>query len=46
LLTGSVGTPALQDGGAQADAVITKPFRPEELTGTVARLAQQPGEAG
>ena len=36
MLTGEVGSPRL-DG--TADAVITKPFRLEELVGTVARVA-------
>jgi DNA-binding NtrC family response regulator len=36
LLTGSVGSPSLE--GADADAVISKPFTLEQLTGTVGRL--------
>ena len=36
LLTGSVGSPTL--GGADADAVISKPFTLDQLTGTVGRL--------
>ena len=36
LLTGSVGLPGLE--GADADAVISKPFTLDELTGTVGRL--------
>ena len=37
LLTGSVGSPTLE--GTTPDAVITKPFKLEELTGTVRSLA-------
>ena len=37
MLTGSVGSPSLE--GAKADAVISKPFTLEQLTGTVGRLA-------
>jgi DNA-binding response OmpR family regulator len=37
MLTGSVGTPTLV--GVTVDAVIPKPFRPEELTATVRNLA-------
>lgn len=37
MLTGSVGSPTLE--GANADAVISKPFRLEQLTGTVRDLA-------
>src|SRR5947207_15801746 len=37
MLTGSVGTPTLE--GVTADAVISKPFRPEKLTATVRSLA-------
>jgi DNA-binding response OmpR family regulator len=37
MLTGSVGTPTLD--GIQVDAVIAKPFRPEELTAKVRSLA-------
>jgi DNA-binding response OmpR family regulator len=37
LLTGSVGTPALE--GVEADGVIAKPFTLAELTGTVRKLA-------
>ena len=36
LLTGSVGSPSLE--GADADAVISKPFTLDQLTGTVGRL--------
>ena len=36
LLTGSVGSPTLE--GAEADAVISKPFTLDQLTGTVGRL--------
>ena len=36
LLTGSVGSPSLE--GAAADAVISKPFTLDQLTGTVGRL--------
>jgi DNA-binding NtrC family response regulator len=36
LLTGSVGSPSL--AGADADAVISKPFTLDQLTGTVGRL--------
>jgi DNA-binding response OmpR family regulator len=37
MLTGSVGTPTLD--GIHVDAVIAKPFRPEELTAKVRSLA-------
>jgi DNA-binding response OmpR family regulator len=37
MLTGSVGSPSLE--GVETDAVISKPFRLEELTGTVRDLA-------
>ena len=37
LLTGSVDSPSLE--GADADAVILKPFTLDQLTGTVGRLA-------
>jgi two-component system response regulator FlrC len=37
MLTGSVGSPTLE--GANVDAVISKPFRLEQLTGTVRDLA-------
>jgi DNA-binding response OmpR family regulator len=37
MLTGSVGTPTL--AGVTVDAVIPKPFRPEELSATVRSLA-------
>ena len=43
LLTGSVGTGGLGSAEAEADAVISKPFRLEQLTGTVARLRPRPG---
>jgi DNA-binding response OmpR family regulator len=36
LLTGSVGSPGLE--GVDADAVISKPFTLDQLTGTVGRL--------
>jgi len=36
LLTGSVGSPDVE--GVDADAVISKPFTLEQLTGTVGRL--------
>jgi DNA-binding NtrC family response regulator len=36
LLTGSAGSPSLE--GAEADAVISKPFTLDQLTGTVGRL--------
>lgn len=39
MLTGSVGTPTLE--GVTVDAVISKPFRPEELTVTVRSLAMR-----
>ena len=39
MLTGSVGTPTLD--GVNVDAVIPKPFRPDELTATVRRLAMR-----
>lgn len=45
LLTGSVGSPGLE--GADADAVISKPFTLEELTGTLGKLVPRSGrEAG
>ena len=43
MLTGSVGTGGLGNAEKEADAVITKPFRLEQLTGTVARLKPRPG---
>ena len=39
MLTGSVGTPTLD--GVSVDAIIAKPFRPEELSATVRRLARR-----
>jgi DNA-binding response OmpR family regulator len=39
MLTGSVGTPTLD--GVAVDAVVAKPFRPDELTATVRRLAER-----
>jgi DNA-binding response OmpR family regulator len=36
MLTGTVGSPSLE--GVHTDAVISKPFRLEELTGTVRNL--------
>jgi two-component system OmpR family response regulator len=36
LLTGSVGSPGLE--GVDADAVISKPFTPDRLTGTLGKL--------
>jgi two-component system, OmpR family, KDP operon response regulator KdpE len=45
LLTGSVGSPSLE--GVDADAVISKPFTLDQLTGTVGRLVLPGGaEAG
>jgi DNA-binding response OmpR family regulator len=45
LLTGSVGSPGLE--GVDADAVISKPFTLDELTGTLGRLVLGQGsEAG
>lgn len=45
LLTGSVGSPDLE--GVDADAVISKPFTLDQLTGTVGRLVARGGaEAG
>jgi DNA-binding response OmpR family regulator len=41
LLTGSVGSPALE--GVDADAVISKPFTLDQLTGTVGRLVLRGG---
>jgi DNA-binding NtrC family response regulator len=41
LLTGSVGSPGLE--GADADAVISKPFTLDQLTGTVGRLVVRGG---
>ena len=39
MLTGSVGTPTL--GDVTVEAVVPKPFRPEELTATVRSLARR-----
>lgn len=39
LLTGSVGSPGLE--GVDADAVISKPFTLNELTGTLGKLVRQ-----
>jgi NtrC-family two-component system response regulator AlgB len=39
LLTGSVGTPTLE--GTAPDAVLPKPFTPDQLTETVRRLARR-----
>ena len=39
MLTGSVGSPTLE--GVTTDAVIAKPFAPEQLTQTVAYLASR-----
>ena len=36
LLTGSVGSPALE--GVDSDAVISKPFTLDQLTGTLGKL--------
>jgi DNA-binding NtrC family response regulator len=45
LLTGSVGSPGLDD--VDVDAVISKPFTLEQLTGTVAKLVPRAApEAG
>ena len=45
LLTGSVGSPGLD--GVDADAVISKPFTLDQLTGTLGRLvARATPEAG
>ncbi|HVD43452.1 MAG TPA: response regulator [Gaiellaceae bacterium] len=45
LLTGSVGSPGLEE--VDADAVISKPFTLDQLTGTVGRLVLRGGaEAG
>ena len=44
MLTGSVGTPSLV--GVEVDAVISKPFRPEELTTTVLSLMPLAPNAG
>jgi DNA-binding response OmpR family regulator len=41
LLTGSVGSPGLE--GVDADAVISKPFTLDELTGTLGRLVLRRG---
>jgi DNA-binding NtrC family response regulator len=41
LLTGSVGSPDLE--GVDADAVISKPFTLDQLTGTLARLVLRGG---
>lgn len=41
LLTGSVGSPGLD--GVDADAVISKPFTLDQLTGTVGRLVVRGG---
>jgi DNA-binding response OmpR family regulator len=41
LLTGSVGSPDVE--GVDADAVISKPFTLEQLTGTVGRLVLRNG---
>jgi DNA-binding response OmpR family regulator len=41
LLTGSVGSPGLE--GVDADAVISKPFTLDELTGTLGRLVVRDG---
>jgi DNA-binding response OmpR family regulator len=41
LLTGSVGSPGLE--GVDADAVISKPFTLDELTGTLAGLVLRHG---
>jgi hypothetical protein len=43
LLTGSVGSPGLE--GVDADAVISKPFTLDELTGTLGRLVLPGGSA-
>jgi DNA-binding NtrC family response regulator len=40
LLTGSVGLPGLE--GVDADAVISKPFTLEQLTGTLGKLVRRP----
>ena len=45
LLTGSVGSPSLE--GVDADAVISKPFTLDQLTGTLGRLVRRAApEAG
>jgi DNA-binding response OmpR family regulator len=41
LLTGSVGSPGLE--GVDADAVIAKPFKLEQLTGTLGGLVRRDG---
>jgi DNA-binding response OmpR family regulator len=41
LLTGSVGSPSLE--GVDADAVISKPFTLDQLTGTLGRLVRRAG---
>jgi DNA-binding NtrC family response regulator len=43
LLTGSVGTPSLE--GAAPDAVLAKPFTPEQLGETVRRLAPRTADS-
>lgn len=45
LLTGSVGSPGLD--GVDADAIISKPFTLDQLTGTLGKLVPRPApEAG
>jgi DNA-binding response OmpR family regulator len=45
LLTGSFGSPGLE--GVEADAIISKPFTLDQLTGTLGRLVLRGGsEAG
>lgn len=44
LLTGSVGSPDLE--GVDADAVISKPFPLEQLTGTLGKLVPRGGAEG
>jgi DNA-binding NtrC family response regulator len=44
LLTGSVGSPSLD--GVSADAIISKPFTLDQLTGTLGKLVRATPEAG